>query len=72
MAIKVGRKYKVYEDPITKKKLEGIAKVIFYDEEMSSALESGYYHCCVRFDGVGESRVGRKVCEHDIVDVYSS
>ena len=41
-----GSKYKVYEDPITRKKLEGIAKIIRV-ENTETYLENGYHYCAV-------------------------
>jgi hypothetical protein len=60
-----GDKYKVYEDPITRKKLEGIVKIIRV-ENTETYLEFGYHYCAVKF-GEGEPIVHRKICEHDLV-----
>ena len=69
MGLIIGKKYKVYEDPLTKTKLEGIATVILI-EDIGSWLEDGYYFCYVKFEGgFGEPDVIRKVCEHDILEV---
>ncbi len=60
-----GDKYKVYEDPITRKKLEGIVKIIRV-ENTETYLENGYHYCAVKFCQ-GEPLVHRKICEHDLV-----
>lgn len=66
--MKKGEVYKVYEDPITKTKLEGHATIVKV-EDTQTFLENGYYYCGVRFghDLFGEPVVQRKVDERDKV-----
>jgi hypothetical protein len=63
MDMKRGEVYKVFEDPITKKKLEGHAAIMRIEE---TNIELGCHYCAVRF-AVHESTVLRKVWDSDKV-----
>ena len=54
---------KVYEDPLTRKKLEGVATVI---AEWSKPDTDGLKKCTVRFHDIGEQMVVRFIHTDDI------
>jgi hypothetical protein len=67
--MKKGEIYKVYEDPLTKTKLEGYATIVRI-EDTQTFLELGYHYCAVKFDRdnpLGEPTVHRKIDEQDKV-----
>lgn len=62
--MKKGETYKIFEDPITREKLEGFATIIEFAavEDVRDTL----HFCAVRFEGESQT-YQRKVDERDLI-----